>query len=256
MHASTPLVGLTAKTVAAVRTTAAYLFISLYILLAGPPSLLFAIAVGSPRLLYAVGIAGVRLGLAMVGIRYRVAGREHIRLDGPAVYCVNHTSNVEPPVVFAVLRHVAPRLRILYKKELHSLPILGRVFDIAAFIPIDRGNREQTRLAVDQAAQALREGYSFVIFPEGTRSRTDNLLPFKRGGFVMAIQAGAPVVPIAVQGARLAMKRGSFLIYPTRVSVRIGEAIETTGMDIVGREALIGRVRARLEAMLAEGPLS
>ena len=81
-----------------------------------------------------------------------------------------------------------PRLRILYKAELRKLPVLVRAFDLAGFVPLERGNRDQSLPAIERAAQALQEGSSFLIFPEGTRSRTGELLPFKKGGFIMAIK--------------------------------------------------------------------
>jgi 1-acyl-sn-glycerol-3-phosphate acyltransferase len=240
-----------ARLIAAVRSIAAYLFISLYTLAVGPPALLVALAFRWPGILYALGIFAARLALGIVGIRYRVEGASRILHDRAAVYAVNHASNVEPPIVFSVLRRLAPRLRILYKQELHGLPILNRAFDLAGFIPVDRGNREQTRLAVDAASRALEEGNSFVIFPEGTRSRTGDLLPFKSGGFVMAINAGAPVVPMAISGARFAMRKGSFLIHPVTVTVRIEEPVETRGLTLADRGLVVTEVRDRIADALS-----
>ena len=112
-----------------------------------------------------------------------------------------------------------PRLRILYKAELRKLPILVRAFDIAGFVPLERGNREQSLPAIEHAAEALRDGNSFLIFPEGTRSRTGTLLPFKKGGFIMALKGQAPIVPVAISGAREAMRKGSFVIRPVRIEI-------------------------------------
>ena len=126
-----------------------------------------------------------------------------------------------------------------------------RAFDLAGFVPLERGNPEQSLPAIDGAATALREGNSFLIFPEGTRSRTDELLPFKKGGFVMAIQAGAPVVPVAIDGGRAAMRKGSRLVWPAKVTVDVGEPIETSGMTVDDRDTLIAEVRARIETMLS-----
>ena len=100
-------------------------------------------------------------------------------------------------------------------------------FRVAGFVPIERRNREQSRAAIDSAATALRNGYSFLVFPEGTRSRSGALLPFKKGGFVMAIRGGAAVVPLPILGAGEAMRRGSPIIRPVTVSVRIGSPIES-----------------------------
>lgn len=109
--------------------------------------------------------------------------------------------------------------------------------------------------SIEEGAQSIRSGNSFLIFPEGTRSRTEELLPFKKGGFIMAIKAQAPIVPVAVQGGRDAMRKGSTIIRPVTVSVRIGEAIDTTGVPLNARDELIARTRERLEALLAQGPV-
>jgi 1-acyl-sn-glycerol-3-phosphate acyltransferase len=114
------------------------------------------------------------------------------------VYCANHTSNLEPPIIFLALTAVHPRLKAVYKAELRAvMPLLRNVMDIGGFVPIERDNREQSGRAIDEAVGMLVNGDSFVTFPEGTRSRTRSLLPFKKGIFIMAIKAQAPIVPAA-----------------------------------------------------------
>jgi 1-acyl-sn-glycerol-3-phosphate acyltransferase len=235
---------------AAVRSIVTYVAMSLYVLVIGPPVLLLALLFRRPGLLYAAGEIGVRLGLFLSGIRYTVSGAEHIRRQPASVYAVNHASNVEPPVLFLTLSPLFPRLRILYKAELRKLPILTRAFDLAGFIPLERGNRDQSIPAIERAAEALREGNSFLIFPEGTRSRTGELLPFKKGGFVMALKAQAPIVPVAIKGAQAAMRKGSPWIQPVTIQVSFGEPIASAGMGLDDRDQLVATVRAEVERLL------
>lgn len=242
--------------IAAVRSIVTYLVMALYVLLIGVPFILLALLTSNPRPLYAVGLFGVRIGLACAGIRWKAEGREHIQRGRAAIYAINHSSNVEPPIAFSALKELAPRLRVLYKAELRKVPVLVRAFDVAGFVPLERGNRDQSLPAIDMAAAALQAGHSFLIFPEGTRSRTGELLPFKKGGFIMAIRAQAPIVPVAILGARAAMRKGSPWIYPVDVSVRFGPPVESAGLTMDERDRLVQQVRTSITGLLNEGPVS
>jgi 1-acyl-sn-glycerol-3-phosphate acyltransferase len=240
----------------ALRTLAAYLFVISYIVVIGTPALLIGIVTGWQTHLIVLGITCVRIAMAVLGIRTVVVGAEHIQLHRAALYTVNHASNVEPPILFAVLRGLTPRLKVVYKAVLRKLPILGRGFDVVGFVPIERENRERATQAIDKAALGVQAGNSLLMFPEGTRSRTGALLPFKKGAFVLAIKAQAPVVPTAIHGAARAMRPGSPFIWPTTVRVHFGGPIETTGLEMGDRDTLAERVRTEVARLLDEAALA
>src|SRR5687767_7674593 len=219
--------------VAAVRSFIAYVVVLAYIAVAAPLALFLGVVLRWTSAMWAIGHAGAKLALALAGIRYRVAGREHVPQTA-VVFCSNHESNVDPPVLFEALH---PRLHVLYKAELHKFPIMGKVFDFGGFVPIDRADRDKSMESIARGAESLRAGNSFLIFPEGTRSRTGHLLRFKKGGFIMAIQAQVPIVPVAVQGGRSAMRKGSAFVRPVKITVRLGEAIPTAGLTLADRDA-------------------
>lgn len=238
--------------VAWIRSLAAYVFLFLYIGLLGPPALLVTTVTGQIRHLFVLGVFGARTARQLLGIRLRVEGLEHVVGERATVYCMNHCSNVDA-VLMEVLYSRCPRLRVLYKAEMGRLPILGRVLRMARFVPVERADRDRAIHAVDVAAEQLVAGDSFLVAPEGTRSSNADMRPFKKGGFVMAIKAQVPVVPIGVVGTAQAMPRGHFFVKAAVVRIRIGEPVPCAGLAFDDRDALSADVRARIQQLLGTG---
>ena len=231
------------------RTLLVYTSILLYLLIMGPPLLLWSTVTGNTDLLYRVGVFGAKSALFLAGVKIAVTGRGKIPEGESVVYMPNHQSNCDPPAVATIL----PPVLIMAKKEFFHVPILGTGMRMRGFIPVDRSNRERAFAAVEQAVSALKKGRSLLVFPEGTRSRTGRLQPFKRGVFVMAIKAGTPIVPVSVSGASRVMRPGDFRIYPGLVRITIHSPVFTAGCSVADRSEVAVQVRqAIMKGLSAE----
>jgi 1-acyl-sn-glycerol-3-phosphate acyltransferase len=185
--------------------------------------------------------------LRAAGVRVRVHGAERIA-PPPAgqVFASNHVSWFD---VFA-LAATLPRYSFVAKAELLRIPIFGRGARAVGTIPIERDNRKSAFASYEVAATIIRGGRAVIVFPEGTRGRSYALRPFKKGPFVLAIGAGAPVVPIVVHGTLAIMPKGAWRIRPGVVDVHILEAVPTAGLTYDDRDALSESVRERMGELL------
>ena len=165
-----------------------------------------------------------------------------------AIFMSNHESQMDPPVLIAALPVPAV---FLAKNELKYVPFIGAAAWAAGVIFIDRRNREQAIRSIQAAADEIRGGKSVVIFPEGTRSRTGQMLPFKKGGFALAQDAGVPIVPMATLGGSRVLPPGRIRFSPGPYTVLIGAPVSPA--DYPSREELMAEVRHRIEALMA-GP--
>jgi 1-acyl-sn-glycerol-3-phosphate acyltransferase len=159
-----------------------------------------------------------RLLLLAGAISVKVEGRENLVPGQNYVFAANHRSNFDIYVLLAFLPGI---FAFVAKKSLFQIPIFGQALNSLGCVPVDRDNRQQAIRSLNDAAARLREGKSMIIFPEGTRGTTPELLPFKKGVFVMAMKAGLPVVPVAVNGTRFIQPRGSIRVRPGAVQVVI-----------------------------------
>ncbi|MFQ5788922.1 MAG: lysophospholipid acyltransferase family protein [Acidobacteriota bacterium] len=222
-----------------------------YTFVAGLIAIPYAMLTGSSWLLYWLGRLGVRIGFALARIRIVVQGREKLPPDPHFIYMMNHASNLDVPAVFL---HLPGEVRALGKKELFQLPVLSTAMRLGGFVPVDRSNREAAVASVQKATELAREGASFLIAPEGTRSRSGHLLPFKKGGFYMAIDSGVPILPITVRGAYELMPPGSYKIPRGVIEVTFHEPVLTRGLRHQDRGWLMDEVRRRMEKALLSEP--
>lgn len=184
--------------------------------------------------------------LSAAGVKVTVEGAEHIPKDQPVVFVSNHQSWFD---IISLAANLPGYPRFVYKKEMAKIPILGEALKRAGHILIDRQNRQKAFEAYEEAARVIREGMSAVVFPEGTRSRTGELLPFKKGPFVLAIASQVPLVPVYCAGTFGIMRKGSMRVRPHPVTLRLGEPIETKGLTYDDREDLLRRTRAAIMAL-------
>ena len=178
--------------------------------------------------------------LAASRIKVTVTGMSKIDPASPYIYMPNHQSNFDIPVL---LGHLRVQFRWLAKMELFKIPIFGRAMRKAGYISIDRNNRESAFKSLAVAANQIKNGVSVLIFPEGTRSRDGNIQSFKKGGFVMAIDAGVPIVPVVITGTRAIMPKGKFRVYKGHVRMDIQKPIPTSTYTRETKAALMESVR-------------
>ncbi len=182
------------------------------------------------------------------GSSIEVEGMEYLALDHPQIIASNHQSWFD---VFALAATIPKRYRFIAKEELRSIPLFGLAWESAGHVSIDRKDRSKAIRALDTAAAIMRKDNSaIVIFPEGTRSPTGELLPFKKGAFMMALRTGIEILPAACIGTRAIQKKGDWRVHAGRIIVRFGPPIDSSQFDEPHREELMVIVRERIEGML------
>lgn len=232
-----------------IRTTFVYLFVGLFVVVLGPIAMLWTLISRNSTFLYALARFCIRAAGCMSGIRVIVRGREKIQPGITYVFLSNHQSNCDGPV----LVHAVPRdWSALIKKEIMRLPVLSLVLKQVHFVPIDRTNPKKAQMSIELGAKYLAEGKSFLAFPEGTRSRDGRLGDFKKGVFILAIKAQAPVIPISILHSEKIQRAGQYAILPGTIEVIIHDVIETRGMTLEDRNRLVQLTRAAIASRLPE----
>ncbi|MDO8502383.1 MAG: lysophospholipid acyltransferase family protein [Gemmatimonadaceae bacterium] len=185
--------------------------------------------------------------LTMTGVRVVVHHPERAGDGRPHIFVANHMSWYDVPALACFL----PRAKFIAKAELFSLPVFGPAMRAVGMVPIERQNRKAAFGAYDEAARRIRDGNSVIVFPEGTRGFDYPLRPFKKGPFVLAIAAGAPVVPVLIHGSREVIAKRSLLVRPGRVDVHLLEPVDVEGFGYDDRDRLAVEVRSRIAQALA-----
>jgi len=204
-------------------------------LILGVPALILGVLDPSGLAPHRVASHWARFILRSCGVRVVVEGRENIPA-GPAVFAANHTSALDIPILFG---HLPVSFRIIYKRSLSWLPLVGWYLYLAGHIAIDRSNPFKAKRSLGAAAQRIRGGTSVAVFPEGTRASSPAPGVFKRGSFLLAIDASVPVVPVSVVGVKRVVPRGILTLRPGTVAIRIHSPVATA------------RIREEAEALAA-----
>lgn len=189
-----------------------------------------------------------RAGLWLAGVKVEVIGAEKVPRDTPVIFMSNHQGNFD---ILALFMAIPQRFSWLAKEELFRVPVFGHSMARAGYIPLDRGGDGRRALkSVEAAAAAVRGGRSVVIFPEGTRTFDGSLLPFKKGGFLLAGKAGVPIVPLTINGSMRVNPKNRLELYPGTITIRFADSIPTAGVAGKERDRLMEEVRQAIAAGL------
>lgn len=191
-----------------------------------------------------IGRWWARTLLKIAGVSVTVQGLEHLSRDRAYIFAANHQSQFD---IFVLQAYLPGQFRWLAKVELFHIPIFGQALRLMGSLPIDRSNRQAAIKSLDQAAAKVEVGTSIIIFPEGTRGATGQLLPFKKGGFALAIKSGQPIVPVSISGTRFIQARGVLRIHPGPVKVVLGSPLETSAYTLNNKQELMAKLREAIE---------
>jgi 1-acyl-sn-glycerol-3-phosphate acyltransferase len=186
-------------------------------------------------------------GLFFAGISLEVAGVENIPKDGPVIYMGNHQGSFD---ILALTMAIPRRFSWLAKEELFRIPFFGDAMRRAGYIPLDRSDGRRALKSMDAAASRIKSGTSVLLFPEGTRTYDGKLLPFKRGGFLLAGKAGVPIVPFTINGSAKITPRNRITLHPGKISIVFGRPIKTDVAGSKQRDELMELVRVAVDAGL------
>jgi 1-acyl-sn-glycerol-3-phosphate acyltransferase len=222
-------------------------------ILFGSVSLAVSLFEASGRKQIAVARAWARFLLWASGVKVKVEGLDKIAPGGSYILAANHLSYVDTLVV---LPNIPVQFRFMAKRGLFQIPLLGTHLARAGHVPVPRDDARAAVKAMTTAAEIVRErGVSLLIFPEGGRSHTGDLQAFKEGAAYIAIRAGVPLVPIALQGTREILPFGSGHFRSGAVTMRIGDPISTADAQLRDREGLTAELRQRIVTLLEEHPI-
>ena len=214
----------------------------------GPPILLFSWLVNKHELVYPVASFGARWWLRLSGVRIKVRGLELLDPKQPYVFVSNHRSYLDTAAIFV---YTGRRIGVLAKKELLKVPVLGVGMGFVNVMAIDRTNRESAIRTTEAAARRIQSGVSFAVFVEGTRAKPGELLPFKKGAFYMARQAGVPVVPVAIKNSDVLMGKGTGEARGGTIEMVLMSPVETVNVSTDDdMNQFISDVRAKIAAEL------
>jgi len=220
-----------------------------YVVLGVPAALIgipWTLLRGNFQWMYRTGMAITGMGPRVAGVKVKVVGLENIPPGRACIFMSNHVSNLDAPIL---LPNVPGRTSIFLKKQLMSIPILGTAMRMGRYVPVSRGHsRDDATQSVEAATKVLQDGLHMTLFPEGTRSPDGKLLPFKKGGFFLAMESGAPIVPVVVKGTAAMMRKGSLKIHPGNAEVHFLPAVDPKHFE--AREDLMQAVRDEMEKEL------
>jgi 1-acyl-sn-glycerol-3-phosphate acyltransferase len=222
-----------------------YLLIVLYTVVWGVPACIVPLFDRSGEAVIWIGRQWIRWIFATCGIAVEVEGLENVDPRRSYVFMSNHQSVLD---IGAMVLTLPVSWRFVAKRELTWIPFFGWAVWLGGHVVIDRGRRERAVASLRRAAERVRAGTSVIIFPEGTRSETGTMREFKSGGFHLALEAGAPILPATISGSHHLTPKRSLRVEGGRVKVVYGKPIETCGLGTEDREELKRRVRAAIEA--------